>query len=589
MRYSNQMVRSDRANMPRGCSEHRSSREAVSSRSSTPVDGCAPVRHAARRLAPLLTAAVIFGVAFPSSAVAAETTRTEAAGADSYTDAVVLVSGFTTSTPFTTPDPSCVGAEGSSWSSPDGVGSALKDSGHDVFTAPTTSSAGGLPAPCLGESSAAPGPTETIDSDGEADNNGRALALFLKFLGKQYGVERVQLVGHSDGGLWSRAAITRSNKFSSFLDVRSLTTLGTPHTGSWFADVVSTITELRCSNLDAALKTDCKQLLGGASTGLTETLGGAAGRELTSNFLNTWNVRQRIAGCPAAGVAGTAIQTTTIDGQFAGLSTYFTPFDGVVGEASALARSAQDANDFKIPGPGIPNWTEGGTFDVVHSAEISEVNNNLPNLLDTAAVSAKAVELVESVPESGKACQTKQSGERTNQQTILRLPLYQLAGQNSKGRLPVPDDDDPVVVETGLNLFCGSAELDLVPLTNVVTFGSASAAADVAFPRGCEKKVRVLEADGSPADPDTAILARTHPANYAKIKVSNHKVRIQVKGPKVKDLRAKTRFAREWVRVDLDEKGRGKVQGKGNLSRLRIAAKTTPGNEWSEAGLAIAR
>jgi hypothetical protein len=40
---------------------------------------------------------------------------------------VVLVSGFTTSTPFSTPDPSCAGNEGDTWSI--SVAPALKAAG----------------------------------------------------------------------------------------------------------------------------------------------------------------------------------------------------------------------------------------------------------------------------------------------------------------------------------------------------------------------------------------------------------------------------------------------------------------------------
>jgi triacylglycerol lipase len=74
-----------------------------------------------------------------------------------------------------------------------------------------------------------------IDSNGDVDANGLAPARFLAFLQQSYGVANVQLVGHSDGGLWSRSALTQSHGGPSIL---SLTTIGTPYTG-YVADVAS--------------------------------------------------------------------------------------------------------------------------------------------------------------------------------------------------------------------------------------------------------------------------------------------------------------------------------------------------------------
>src|SRR3954470_20540170 len=81
---------------------------------------------------------------------------------------VVLVSGFTTSTPFSTSDPSCAGKEGSTWSP--NVAPAFKKAGRLVFTAPEGDQAK-APAPCVGSGQAAPPANATIDTGGDADAN----------------------------------------------------------------------------------------------------------------------------------------------------------------------------------------------------------------------------------------------------------------------------------------------------------------------------------------------------------------------------------------------------------------------------------
>jgi hypothetical protein len=142
-------------------------------------------------------------------AIAALAAPAATRGAPPPGSAVVLVSGFNTTTPFTSSDPSCAGREGATWSAPTGPAAALKRAGYTVFTAPAARAGGSPGAPCAGGGPAPPA-SATIDSNnGGLDANGRALLRFLAFLRSGYGLTRVQLVGHSDGGMWSRAAITQ--------------------------------------------------------------------------------------------------------------------------------------------------------------------------------------------------------------------------------------------------------------------------------------------------------------------------------------------------------------------------------------------
>jgi len=163
---------------------------------------------------------------------------------------VVLVSGFTTSTPFSTPDPSCAGQEGDTWSL--SVAPALKAAGYPVFTAPEGPNSdgnapGNAPSPCVGPGQQAPPPDVTVNTGGEADKNGQRLGQFLAFLNQDYGVTDVQLVGHSDGGIWSRSAITQTTNYPG-VTITSLTTLGTPHEGSFVADLALGIGGLDCQS-----------------------------------------------------------------------------------------------------------------------------------------------------------------------------------------------------------------------------------------------------------------------------------------------------------------------------------------------------
>ena len=67
---------------------------------------------------------------------------------------------------------------------------------------------------------------------GDINAGGERLARFVNYLHDEYGVTDVDLVGHSNGGLWSRSAIWTLKNTGSPVTVRSLTMLGTPNEGS---------------------------------------------------------------------------------------------------------------------------------------------------------------------------------------------------------------------------------------------------------------------------------------------------------------------------------------------------------------------
>ncbi len=77
-----------------------------------------------------------------------------------------------------------------------------------------TKSGGAVPTPFPQSGEPLPDGSMVIDSNGETDANGAALAELIAFLRDSYGVTNVHLVGHSDGGLWSRAGITQNAAYA---------------------------------------------------------------------------------------------------------------------------------------------------------------------------------------------------------------------------------------------------------------------------------------------------------------------------------------------------------------------------------------
>lgn len=124
--------------------------------------------------------------------------------------AVVLVSGLASTSPFTTPDGAC--KKGLAAGSADtAIRDRLLSTGHTVYTAPMMAGRGpvhdqtGFDA--FG-SCPPPLPDDmTVDTSASIDLAGEHLARFLVYLHTDKGVNEVDLVGHSMGGLYARSAI----------------------------------------------------------------------------------------------------------------------------------------------------------------------------------------------------------------------------------------------------------------------------------------------------------------------------------------------------------------------------------------------
>src|SRR5690606_9255914 len=115
--------------------------------------------------------------------------------------------------------------------------------GHAVYTSPAMNARGPVVEQTTGFGPFGGMPFSlpdhlTVNSTGDIDLAGEHLARFFGFLHAEYGVGTLDIVAHSMGGLFSRAAIRTLKATGSPLRVRSLTTLGTPWNGAIVGDFV---------------------------------------------------------------------------------------------------------------------------------------------------------------------------------------------------------------------------------------------------------------------------------------------------------------------------------------------------------------
>ena len=263
--------------------------------------------------------------------------------------AVVIVSGGAAVSPFTTPDSAC--GEGLAAGNTDTfLREGLLAAGYRVFTSPARLGAGEV-AEDPGWEGFADGPTPlpaemTVNAVGDIDNAGTHLARFLGHLETEYNITTVDLVGHSMGGLFSRAAIRVLQESDSSLDVRTLTTIGTPWTGAFAADYAHGDLALVACNGDPA----CEAAMTGAKT-LDATDSEGAGQQVTQRYLAgetdglgidgkeqsaAWNDRQQgvLANIPVVTIGGNHFDKP-------GMSRVW-PHDGLVALQSALANNVSE-------------------------------------------------------------------------------------------------------------------------------------------------------------------------------------------------------------------------------------------------------
>lgn len=459
--------------------------------------------------------------------------------------AVVFVSGLSSVTSFTNATPECAGKEGDTWNSPDGPPAAVRAAGRQVFTAPAGEGAK-APAPC---GTPAPPASVTIDSGGDADANGAALQNFLAFLKAEYGVTQVQLVAHSDGGIWSRAAITQSAGGSG-PEILSLTTLGTPHTGAWTADLAVGSASLDCTSFA------CKVLKALATEELGN-LGQTAVKELTSTYTIDWNKDQAIGACPVTTIAGTYLQLSYLD-----MPAYYLPADGLVGRASAHAVKSQSYTGSDIPAPSIPNLANGGDYPVVHSPAVSFLGTSA-TLINDAGISAQVLSILgaatgatctPSAGAEGQATAKPGSGPGSTHRTEVDLvrPVGLASGDPRSTRFA-----DAIVHEADTTMSCRGT-----PIPPAGAFGSRLS---ISLPGACE----ALVADGP------AVIHRSARDAQATLRRSGRTLRVRASG--LRGLRVHARGDNGWQ--SLRKRGRRLIlpRHEGDLVHLRLVGRAKQG------------
>jgi pimeloyl-ACP methyl ester carboxylesterase len=197
----------------------------------------------------------------------------------------------------------------------------------------------------------------TVNSTGSIDTAGEHLARFINWLHDEKGVTDIDLVGHSMGGLYSRAAIRVLATTGSPVAIRSLTTIGTPWQGSYLSDYANDLIPLTECKGDKFCEAGMKEF----KPVVLELMSGS-GREVNKAFLmgpGGWNEFQSgvLDKIPVVLIAGKKF--TVAPPANPGVW----PNDGLVALESALAKGIGD--------PILPH-RRCHTFDDTHSIFVSD-------------------------------------------------------------------------------------------------------------------------------------------------------------------------------------------------------------------------
>lgn len=246
----------------------------------------------------------------------------------------MLVSGGAAVTPYTTPE--AAAAQGlEAGNTLTAIRRHLLDAGLTVFTAPA--SLGGEPVvrdagwQGFDQVPVVLPADVTVNSVGTIDDGGTRLHAFLLWLAGEYRLDEVDIVAHSMGGLFSRAAI-RDGRDGGGPAVRRLITLGTPWTGSLLGDYIAGDVSLDDAHGDP---TTVRIL--SASDGYARANSQGAAAQVSSRYLTGpagWNALQDgvLSGIEVTAVAGDHLAA-------AAAPSSLWPHDGLVARRSALAEA----------------------------------------------------------------------------------------------------------------------------------------------------------------------------------------------------------------------------------------------------------
>lgn len=273
--------------------------------------------------------------------------------------AVVVVSGGDATSPFTSPDQACVTGLAAG-NTDTAIREYLLKHGYTVYTSPAMAGRGQV-ADQVGFGPFGVCPVTlpenmTVNSTGSIDTAGEHLARFFDYLHTQKGVTDIDLVAHSMGGLYSRAAIRVLTTTNSPVHVRSLTAIGTPWQGSYLSDYANGVIPLTDCLGDAF----CENAMKGMRDEVVRLMAGS-GREVNQAFLmgkDGWNEFQAgvLDKIPVVVIGG---KKFTKAGQ---VNPAVWPNDGIVALQSALAKDISD--------PVLPH-RRCYTIDDTHSIYVS--------------------------------------------------------------------------------------------------------------------------------------------------------------------------------------------------------------------------
>jgi pimeloyl-ACP methyl ester carboxylesterase len=271
------------------------------------------------------------------------------------TDAVVLVSGGAAVTPFTTPA-AAAGSGLAAGNTLTALRAHLLERGVRVFTAPARIGVGEVRADAgwqgFDDVPVVLPADVTVNSVGAIDDAGVALAAFLRRLAEEEGVSSVDLVGHSMGGLFSRAAVRELTATGP--RVMRLITLGTPWDGAVLGDAVAgEITDADAHGDPATLR-----ILDEARAYAAANSQGAA-EQVSQRFLRAWNDAQAgvLDGIPVTAIGAGFFSAATDPAQL-------WPHDGLVSLRSGRAD--------EVPVGVLPHVERHSFPDDVHSIFFAE-------------------------------------------------------------------------------------------------------------------------------------------------------------------------------------------------------------------------
>lgn len=365
------------------------------------------------------------------------------------------------------------------------------------------------------------------------------------------------------------------------MTIESLTTLGTPHTGSYLADLALELSNGKCDFSDKTEQRICEslELLADA---LLIKLGVTATRQLGNDFLATWNPQQTIGNCPVSVIAGDHV------GLGIPFLDYYTPSDGLVGLASAQARAALDIDGKPIPAPEIPDLREAGVYDVVHGASVSFLSKK--NLLNQAQISAQVTD--NTLLSGAQPCNVIAATAGPGAEAVaaaagsvqrLRAPLYRMVAADRRGKLPEAGPEDFVASERRVSVRCGSAKLEPIPLLG-------ERALRIHDARACDGALRANQSGTGEAG---ALLLRSHPGRHVAARIDGDQARLRVQGRAPRTVKARYEKAGGgWAGLDLDGRGRVTLPEASTEESLTIRIRTRgrpKGAPADTANLTLAR